>query len=99
MVERRPRAAGAVGDRVDAALVVAVFAEHLESGVENPLLRPLPSRTDLGIGGEGRATDDVCRTAVSVRVDGGCCRVASGVPLRPYCVRPIAVVPILLFSS
>jgi hypothetical protein len=58
LVERRPRATGLLGDPLDARLVVALVAEHLERGVEDPLLRPLPAGPHLGLVRERRAAGD-----------------------------------------
>ena len=55
LVEGDTRAAGALRDPVDAALVVSLLPEHAQGGVEDPLLRPLPARADARVVGERRS--------------------------------------------
>jgi hypothetical protein len=69
LVERRPRAAGPVRDGIDAAAVVSRFAEHLEGSVQDPLLGPLPARTDVRAVGEGLPANDLRGPAVRLRVE------------------------------
>jgi hypothetical protein len=59
LVEGDARAAGDLGDALDAALVVAEVAEHPQGGVEDALLGALPAGTDVRVVGErGAAQDD-----------------------------------------
>ena len=46
-----------------------MLAEHLQSGVENPLLGSLPSCANVGVVGEGCSANDVGEPAVCLGVD------------------------------
>jgi hypothetical protein len=54
LVDRHARATGHLGDALQRRALVAVLAEHLQGGVEDPLLRPQPARPDRRVVGVGR---------------------------------------------
>ncbi len=61
LVEGDTRASGAGGDAIDAAVLVALLAEHIQGRVEDPLLGPLPAGADPGVVREGGSADDRVR--------------------------------------
>src|SRR5262249_39762551 len=66
LVEGDARAAPPARDRLDAALVVALVAEHAQRGVDDALLRAAAARADRRIVGERRAPNGAIRFGVGI---------------------------------
>src|SRR5262249_990566 len=69
LVEGDAGAPGDGRDAIDAAVVVADLAEHLEGGVEDAQLGALAPRPDLGVVGERGPTHDGVGLALAIAAD------------------------------